>query len=175
MLDLRFPLRAEGNTQVLNGPSKCLQCIFTQVKNLKFHVKLLWLRYFKHKWLLLCGSIVDITSFSDITSWQKWSPMLARMYFAVSRSRPTTFFDKGSHKLIASGSYLFGVKKPSSRSNPCLLNCNLRERGGRGKEKNPLLQMFHYFTFGPVSQCLHCKRVHHTSRSRTLHDCKGHN
>lgn len=111
-------------------------CNLFSHRSLKLHVKLWKHRWLQYKLILLCGSIVDMTSFSDITSWQKWSPMLARMYFAVSRSRPTTFLDKGSHRLIASGSYLFGVKKPSSRSIPCLLNCSLMKKGEKEK-KNP--------------------------------------
>lgn len=77
---------------------------------------------------LLCGSTEVITSFSDMMSLQKWSPMFARMYLAVSRSKSTTLFTKGSHRFIASASYLLGVKKPPSRRNPCLLKCNLGTR-----------------------------------------------
>lgn len=53
---------------------------------------------------LRCGSTIIMASFSDITSWQNWSPTLAKMYFEVSRSIPSAREEEGIHRFMASGS-----------------------------------------------------------------------
>lgn len=74
---------------------------------------------------LRCGSTIIIASFSDITSWQNWSPTLARIYLEVSRSIPSAGEEEGIHRLMASGSLCCGFKKPSTRSIPFRVNTSL--------------------------------------------------
>lgn len=78
---------------------------------------------------LRCGSTIIIASFSDITSWQNWSPTLARIYLEVSRSIPSAGEEDGIQRLMASGSLCCGFKKPSTRSIPFRVNTSLHEKG----------------------------------------------
>lgn len=76
---------------------------------------------------LRCGSTIIIASFSDITSWQNWSPTLAKIYLEVSRSIPSAGEEEGIHRLMASGSLCCGFKKPSTRSIPFRVNTSLQK------------------------------------------------
>ena len=73
-----------------------------------------------------------MASFSDMTSWQNWSPTLARMYLDVSRSRPSCTAGAGSHRPMAMESLCWGLRKPSTRRMPFLVNASLDEVCGEG-------------------------------------------
>lgn len=66
-----------------------------------------------------------MASFSDITSWQNWSPTLARIYLDVSRSSPSCTVGAGSHRPIAIESLCWGLRKPSTRNIPLRVKANL--------------------------------------------------
>lgn len=78
---------------------------------------------------LRCGSTIIMASFSDITSWQNWSPTLAKMYFEVSRSIPSAREEEGIHRFMASGSLCWGLRNPSTRSTPFRVKISLRQKG----------------------------------------------
>lgn len=83
-----------------------------------------------------------MASFSDMTSWQNWSPTLARMYFDVSRSSPPWIAGAGSHRPMAIESLCWGLKNPSTRSIPLRVNANLV----KAKKLNPFSCFSIWFT-----------------------------